>query len=100
MFKEKDVKSRYEMRPRKPGEWRTPEQLVQAKVEALLWRAEWRHRKIREAEAEEEEQKKTSDTLPVPRAAPQRDELRDRANFACAVARAEFGRFYRNGKAE
>ena len=91
------MKSRYDSSPRKPGEWRTSEQLVQAKIDALLWRAEWRHRKIR-GEEEQEKAAKTPKTPPAPQVAPHRGELQDRANFASGIARAEFGRFYRHGK--
>jgi hypothetical protein len=93
-MKEEDVRSRYESSPRQAGEWRSPEQLAVAFEDALRWRAEWRAREIGE------NQKKNGEKVPAPSVAPPPDERKRRANFATAIARAEFGRFYRNGRTE
>jgi hypothetical protein len=89
-MKEKVVKFRYVGGPRKPGEWRTPEQLAQAYEDALRCRAEWRARKRNTAGSE----------VPAPQVLQPPDELKRRANFASGIARAEFGRFYWNGKTQ
>jgi hypothetical protein len=96
--KEEDVTSRDDgrRRHRTPIERLTPEQLARAHENAQRWRAELRSEAALEAVP----------TLPSPappdpapkRPAPAKDEARRRADFAAAVARAEFGRFYRIGR--
>ena len=76
-------------RRRTPREWRTPEQLALAFEQALLWRALWRARALLpDDEPEEEAGLATA-------ANSQAENAARRARFATAIARAEFGRFYR-----
>jgi hypothetical protein len=88
--KEEDVKSRDDGRRRRtPIEWLTPEQLAWAHENALRWRAEFRSGTALEP---------ASAPPAAARPASAKDEARRRARFAAAVARAEFGRFYRLGQ--
>jgi len=72
-----------------PIELLTPEQLAWAHENALRWRAEFRSGAALET---------PSASPAAGRPAPALDEARRRARFAAAVARAEFGRFYRLGR--
>ena len=93
------MRSRYESSPRQAGERRSPEQLAVAFEDALRWRAEWRAQQI-EKNQEKNDKEKNGKEVPTPCIAPPPDERKRRADFAKAIARAEFGRFYRNGRTE
>jgi hypothetical protein len=94
--KEEDVKSRDDgrRRQRPPIERLTPEQLARTHENALRWRAELRSG----AAVELAPAPAAAPTPAPPKPAPAKDEARRRADFAAAVARAEFGRFYRIGR--
>ncbi|MFI5015757.1 MAG: hypothetical protein ACHQAY_25760 [Hyphomicrobiales bacterium] len=72
----------------------TPEQLTAAYVQALEWREEWRA-EIAAAEVQADEGPELS---PVPPPKPADDDAKRLARFANAVTRAEFGRFYWDGR--
>jgi hypothetical protein len=78
---------------RRPAQrdWLTPEQHAAAFAQALTWRQRWRDEMV--ARNREEDAEKIQ-TVKRPR---QTNGL-DRAKFAAAVARAEFGRFYWDGR--
>jgi hypothetical protein len=83
-------------RRRNPTDWLTPEELNRANEEARRWRASLRN-------GEPVDKPPPQALAPPSRAfqpARQPDEAERRARFAEAIARAEFGRFYRNGRGE
>ena len=78
-------------RRRNPTDWLTPEELNRANEEARRWRASLRN-------GEPVDMPPPQPRAPQP--ARQPDEAGRRARFAEAIARAEFGRFYRNGRGD
>jgi len=88
---EKDVKSQSHHGSRRRGAAveRTPEDLARAHADALWWRARLRAGATSEVGAP---------PAAAPATAPADRRTAERARFAAAIARAEFGRFYDNGE--
>ena len=79
-------------RRRARSDERTPLQIAWARADALLWRAVVRAEVA--AEAKMGETYKAAASKPEPSPKPANPTAEERALFAAAIARAEFGRFY------